>query len=581
MIKHPEVEVVIVGGGWTGGILAAELGKAGKQVVMLERGHARDTADYQHRDELRYGIRHELMQDLEVESWTLRHSLGETALPYRYLGSWLPGTGMGGAGIHWAAQTWRFTDWDFKIRSNVLERYGASKIPSDMTIADWGIDYATLEPYYWQFEQMAGISGKAGNLKGKKVPGGNVLEAPRAHEYPVPPMPLAHAPRYFKEAAEKLGYHPFPGPSATLPQAYTNPDGVARGECAYCGTCTGFGCEVGAKADPVVTVLPVAMRSKRFELRTESNVYNITHSGKKATGVRYYDAAGLEHDQPAHIVILGAFMFNNVRLLLLSGMSAPYDPHTGTGVVGRNFAYQSSAGATGFFKNTRFNKWIGTGALQECIDDFYGDNFDHKNLDFIGGGNVSCGAGGLTPIANAASMPSTIPAWGSRWKAGMHDWYDRSIGVGMQGEVVAYKWRSVDLDPTYTDAHGHPLLRITFDWADNERNMTDYVAKKSAAIVKAAGADIVETNPPLPPHFDTVPYQSTHVTGGAIMGSDPSRSVVNNYLQMWDYPNVFIVGASAFPQNAGKNPTGTVGALAYRAADGIINHYMKSPKLLA
>lgn len=578
-MKHPEAEVVIVGGGWTGGILAAELGKAGMQVVMLERGQLRDNSDFQRHDELRYGIRHELMQDVAVETWSLRHNLRETALPYRYLGSWLPGTGMGGAGIHWAAQTWRFTNHDFKIRSETAQRYGKSKIKPDMAIADWGISYEELEPYYDKFEKMAGIAGKAGNLNGRKIPGGNVLEEPRSHEYPVKPMPTAHAPGVFGKAAAKLGYHPFPQPSATLPVSYTNPDGVSRAACTYCGMCVNFGCEVGAKADPVVTVLPVAQRSKKFELRTGCNVFRIDHDSHKATGVKYYDSAGVVHEQPASIVILGAFMFNNVRLLLLSGMGKPYDPHTGNGVVGRNFAYQSSAGATGYFKNTRFNKWIGSGALGTCIDDYYGDNFDHKDLDFIGGGNIAASSGGEPPISNA-SVPDSVKPWGAEWKAGLHQWFDRSMSAGMQGEVIAYKWRCVDLDPTYRDAHGHPVLRITFDWAENERKMAAYIGPKVAKIIKAAGADIVDTNAEMAPHFDTVPYQSTHVTGGAIMGADQGTSVVNNYLQMWDYHNVFVVGASAFPQNGGKNPTGTVGALAYRAADGIINHYRKNPKNL-
>jgi gluconate 2-dehydrogenase alpha chain len=426
---------------------------------------------------------------------------------------------------------------------------------------------------------MAGISGKAGNIRGRKIPGGNVLEAPRGHEYPVPPMPTAHAPGVFGKAAAKLGYHPFPQPSATLPKPYTNPDGVARGSCTFCGMCSFYGCEVGAKADPVVTVLPVAQRSKKFELRTECNVFRISHDAGKARSVMYYDAAGNIHEQPGSIIILGAFMFNNVRLLLLSGMGRPYNPNTGQGVVGRNFAYQSSAGATGFFKSTRFNGWIGSGALGTCIDDFYGDNFDHKDLDFIGGGNVSSLVIGEAPI-ESTRVPDNIPPWGGQWKAAMHQWYDRSISAGMQGEVVAYKWRCVDLDPTYRDAYGHPLLRITFDWAANERNMSAHIGPRIAKIIKATGANIVETSDTLAPHFDTVPYQSTHVTGGAIMGADPGTSVVNNYLQMWDFDNVFVVGASAFPQNGGKNPTGTVGALAYRAADGIINKYRHHPRPL-
>jgi gluconate 2-dehydrogenase alpha chain len=310
-------------------------------------------------------------------------------------------------------------------------------------------------------------------------------------------------------------------------------------------------------------------------LRTEGNVFRIKHDGKKATGVLYYDAAGEVHEQPADIVIVGAFMFNNVRLLLLSDMGKKYDPVTGRGVIGRNFAYQSSASASGWM-NERLNKWIGAGALAESIDDFYGNNFNHEGLGFIGGGNISAAAGGEAPIQNTG-VPAGAPAWGSGWKKAMKENFDKGISAGAQLEVVAYKWRSVDLDPTYRDAMGHPLLRVTFDWAENERKMAAYIATKCEGIVKAMGAKNIVASGVLPPHFDTVAYQSTHVTGGAIMGTDPHETAVNTWTQMWDFPNTFVIGSSAFPQNAGKNPTGTVGALAYRLADGIIHHYRKRP----
>jgi gluconate 2-dehydrogenase alpha chain len=133
----------------------------------------------------------------------------------------------------------------------------------------------------------------------------------------------------------------------------------------------------------------------------------------------------------------------------------------------------------------------------------------------------------------------------------------------------------MDLDPTYRDRYGNPLLRITFDWTPNERKMVAFMATKFRAILQAAGARDISVTTNLEPHYDTVRYQSTHNTGGTIVGSDPHTSVVNNYLQMWDAQNMFIVGASNFPQNAGFNPTGTVGALAYRAAEGMKKYHAR------
>src|SRR5215211_8654865 len=168
--KLKEVDVVLVGLGWTGGILAKELSEAGLKVVALERGGMRSTKDDFYvpaiRDELRFGIRNELCQDVARDTLTIRNSPKQEALPMRRLGSFLPAQGVGGAGVHWNGHTWRWTDMELRVRSLYEERYGKSYIPEDMTIQDWGITYDELEPYYDRFEYTAGISGKAGNIRG-------------------------------------------------------------------------------------------------------------------------------------------------------------------------------------------------------------------------------------------------------------------------------------------------------------------------------------------------------------------------------------------------------------------------------
>src|SRR6187549_2280150 len=216
--KLKEVDAVVVGLGWTGGIMSAELARAGLKVVALERGAPRDTdKDYAVpaiRDELRYVLRHDLMQNTARDTLTVRNNPTQEALPMRRLGSFLPGEVVGGSGVHWSGHTWRWTDMEFKIRSMYEERYGRNFIPADMTIADWGITYAELEPYYDKFERVAGVSGKAGNIRGKIQPGGNPFEGPRAREYPLPPLKSSLAADVFRNAAADNGYHPFPRPTA-------------------------------------------------------------------------------------------------------------------------------------------------------------------------------------------------------------------------------------------------------------------------------------------------------------------------------------------------------------------------------
>jgi gluconate 2-dehydrogenase alpha chain len=586
MAVQKKVDVVIVGVGWVGGIIAAELTKAGLEVLGLERGHLRGraTADWMEKkfDELRYSIRYELFQNTAHETWTLRHNLSETALPIRQLGSFLPGTGLGGAGVHWNGMTWRFHPRDFTIRTSTIDRYGASFIPPDMAIQDWGITYDELEPYYDKFEYMAGIAGKAGNLKGQKIPGGNIFEGPRAREYPVKPVGETPIGRLFSKASTELGFHPFPGPTANLPALqYKNPDGIVRTQCNYCGYCERFGCEVGAKSDPIVTVIPVAVKTGRFKMRGYSNVFAIKHDGKNGQSVLYYDAAGVVQEQPADVIVLAAYVFNNVRTLLLSKLGQPYDPATGTGSVGRNYAYQvGGAGATGWFKSKKFKRYMGAGGLQVVIDDFGADNFDHSALGFIGGGSIAAAQTGARPIQNLSVPPGT-PPFGRDWKVAVREFYDSVMGIGFQGESPSYKTHFLDLDPNYRDRFGLPLIRIAFDWEPNERKMVAFAGTQILPIMQATNPDFVVGGPgSLPAHYDSVPYQSTHNTGGTIMGADPATSVVNNYLQMWDAPNVFVVGASNFPQQAGLNPTGTVGALAYRAAEGILKFHKTGKALV-
>jgi gluconate 2-dehydrogenase alpha chain len=585
MATLKSVDAVVIGVGWTGGIVASELTRAGINVVGLERGMYRDTdPDFtvpQVHDELAYGIRYKLFQDAAKETYTFRNNTMQTALPIRQFGSFIPGDGLGGAGVHWNGVTWRFLPWDFQTRSQSVARYGASILGDDCTSQDWGITYDQLEPFYDRFEYLCGIGGKAGNLKGKKIPGGNVFEGPRSRDYPNPPMKQQYAGELFTHGTTELGYHPFPQPSANATRAYTNPEGAQLGLCVYCGYCERYSCEMGAKASLQTTLLPSLKKNPRFELRTNAKVLriNLDAAGKRAVSVTYLDGQGQEQTQPADMIYVTAFALNNVRLLLLSKIGKPYDPVTNTGVVGRNYAYQVNTSATLFFEGKHFNNFMASGAIGTVIDDFNGDNFDHGGLDFIGGADLSQANSNARPILYHPTPPGT-PKWGAAWKEAVVKYYNNSASLNAQGGCQSYRGNYLDLDPTYSDAYGQPLMRMTMDWYKHEHKQSAFMVEKLNQIGKAMGAKITAAAP-LPEHYDIVPYQSTHNVGGAVMGSEPATSVVNPFGQSWDVSNVFVLGASSFPQNAGYNPTGTVGALAYHTMDAVVNRYLKSPGPLA
>lgn len=582
--EHDAVEIVTIGGGMTASILAALiLPSTDHRMVSIEQGGARWTyPDFQHNhDSLRYSNRFELMQDLSQVSWTWRPDAQSAALPMRQYGSFNPGQGLGGSMVHWTALTWRFLPTDFIYRSHHEERYGADKIPDEMTVQDWGITYEDLEPYYDALEYDMGISGQAGNLGGRIIEGGNPFEGPRQRPYPNPPLVQQTFGRLFTDATKRLGLHPFPTPSGILSQAYTDPFGNVRAGCLYCGFCTRYGCEVGAKTSPLTTWLPPALATDRYEVRTRSHVLGIeTGADGRATGVRYVDSAGEEHFQPAEVVISSAYTLENVRNLLLARSDThPDGIGNDRGMVGRNYTYQLNLEpAKGSFPGHRFNFFMGNGCTGPQIHDYNGDNFDHSGEDFIGGARMYPSMGQREPVGSAETLLDGLAdkGWGSEWKSMLSANWDSIGSIGIEGESPAYEGNFCDLDPHFKDAWGLPLLRLTFDWRENERNMYRFLANRAEEIINAMGADRTSVTSELAPYrYDQ--YQSTHATGGAIMGTNPGNSVTNSYGQVWDTPNVFVTGAALYPQNPGANPTGTVGALAYRTAEAIRDRYFKAP----
>ena len=585
MRKLPHKDVVIIGLGWTGSIMANELTDEGLDVVAIERGPWRDAAtdfppNYD-QDELRYRIRHELFLRPDQTTFTFRNKMDQTALPIRTWGAFMPPNGVGGGGVHWNAETWRFLPSDFVLKTHLTERYGAGFLPPDMTIQDWGVTYDEIEPYYDRFEYLCGTSGQAGNLKGKILEGGNPFEGPRSRPYPNPPQAQPFSYTLFAKAARELGYKPFPQPSGNMSQAYRNPLGVRLGPCTYCGFCEWFGCGNNSKSSPQTTILPVLVRKSNFLARDNCEVtrINTDGSGKRATGVTFVDTSGEEWEQPADLVILSAYTVFNVQLLLLSGIGKPYDPVANQGVIGRNYSHQTISDVTGFFDKAKFNfnPFIASGSIGMCIDEFNGDNFDHGPHGFVGGGYMGQVQTNGRPI-QTTPVPAGTLRWGARWKTAVRDNYLSSVkpGTGVHGSFYSYRDVYLDLDPTYKDRFGRPLMRMTIDFHENELKQNAFLTDRFDEIIKAMGAKETLKEYRKGP-YDITQYQTTHLCGGAIMGTDPSTSAINRYLQSWDVPNLFVTGASGFPQNAGYNPTGTLSALAFWSADAIRNRYLKNP----
>jgi len=581
---RPKADVVIVGLGWSGSTMAEELTRHGLNVVAIERGAWRETStDFPttvDTDELRWATRKEILQPANVETYTFRNNVKQEALPAREWNNWTLGWNVGGAGTHWAAASWRFNPWDFEVKTRVLERYGRKQLVEGLIVQDWGITYKELEPYYTRFEQIAGTSGQAGVINGEKIAGGNPFEGSRTTAYPTKPLVPSRWGNIFTETTTKMGYHPFPVPTGTVSEAWTNPLGVKMAPCTYCGYCQLFGCGNWSKSSANACILPALMVRKNFSVVTEAEVLRVNLAGDKktATGVTFIDSNGNTGEQPADIVIISAYQLDNVRLMLLSGIGKPFNPVTGEGVVGRAYSFQTLSYAYVHFEHEQLNPYINTGALAIQIDDFNADNFDHSGLGFIGGAGIQGLSNSGLPIGLSSTLAPGSKQWGTGWKKAFKQSYQNYAMIQGQGTNYSHRDQFLDLDPTYKDRHGQPLLRMTYDYNLNDQRSGRFVRDRCNDIAKQVGAKHIEAVSFADNHYTPfTPNDSSHTIGGAVMGADPKTSALNRFQQSWDVHNVFVLGASSFPNNGGFNPTITIGALALWTATAIREQYLKNP----
>jgi len=564
-----KTDVVIVGVGAAGGILAAELGKAGMKVIGLERGPRLATEDFTAHDELRFFQRQDLRPNVKRQPITWRPNADTRADPLPVLNY---GNQAGGGSVHYGAVSWRFHEDDFRARSHTIERYGASAIPQDSSLADWPLSYADLEPYYDRAEYELGVSGKAGNVQGNKIDGGNVFEAPRRREYPLPALRDDQSGVVFRAAAGKLGYHPFPTPRAILSEDYQGRPG-----CTYCGFCQAFGCHVGAKSSILVTKLPEADATGNFKLVTGAMCYRVNSDNSgQVTGVSYYGPGGSDNTIEAELVILSPFIYDNTRLLLLSKTDKfPNGLANSSGQVGKHLTAHMMPNVLVAFDDRYVNVFMGPSAQKHTIDDVNADNFDHGSMSFIRGSQISIGTISLQggPIGTTTfNPPPGIPRWGAAYRDYLATYFAKQAAMVAQTENLPYADQTIDLDPNVRDQWGLPAPRLTYDWRrPNELARVEFMMRKMEELGHAMGAAHVWRSPLGPG------APGAHHEGGTRMGSDPKTSVVNRYGQSWDSPNLFIIGSSTFPSMSGFNPTLTIQALAYMSADAIVNRYKKNP----
>ncbi len=548
-------DVVLIGVGAVGGVAALPLARAGLDVIGLEAGNwltARDFAP----DELRNNIRGwpQSVQKANREVPTHRRSEGAPYSPRPSVHPMM--NAVGGTSLHYWGQSWRLNPWDFRVVSETARRYGAGRIPAGSTVEDWPFGLEELEPYYDAVEYEVGISGQAGNINGTIDEGGNIFEGPRQREYPMPPLRGSGFTELMSDAARGLGWHPFPGPAAIASRTYEG-----RAGCVYHGFCSRGGCHIDAKSSTAVSTIPKAMDTGRFSVVARARVSRIeVDNDGRVRGVTYFKD-GEEYFQPADAVLLASYVYENVRMLLLSQSAAyPDGLSNNRGQVGRHYFTHNHRGWVTALFPFDLNNWYGAAAQGVAVDDWADDNFDHAGLDFIGGGNLWVYTERRPISAAGMNTFGRAPRWGSEWKSFIRENADRWTGSYLQKTTLPYDDNYLDLDPNVTDPYGDPVCRITADFKENEVRLTEFIQDRMVEWFTAAGA--IET---IRNDIETM-GPATHAYGGTRMGRDPDTNVVDEWGFSHEAPNLGILGGSVMGTSGARNPTLTAQALAWRTA---------------
>ena len=536
--KRDLVDFIVIGSGAAGGVMARELSRAGFDVLVFEQGPRREAHEFEH-DELSYWFNYGLTNDPEHHPQTFRKTPADAAVRAAP-GALLPLTyarTVGGSTAHFAANYWRFHEVDFNERSLLGDIPGTS-------FADWPITYADLEPYYTKVDWEIGVSGLAGAYPN---------EPRRSRPYPMPPLPVKSSGVLLERGARRLGLHPFPAPLAIASRPYRG-----RAACIHCGFCLGYGCEARAKASTLYTVIPEAEATRRCEVRSDSYVFRLATSNQwRVTGVHYYDRDRREHFQKARAVIVCANGAETPRLLLMSADARfPDGLANSSGLVGKNLMINQGTSSFGVFEH-ELNEYKSVQATR-VVHDFY--DADPKR-GFYGGGGIDSRIGPNPALWSLSGPPG--PQWGKAYKEYLRAFSRTMLAAGWT-TALPNEANSVSLDPDVKDAWGLPAIRCTYKDHPDDLRFASWLRDRADEILVAAGA-ISTWHKPI-----TEMSAGLVALGTCRMGDNPRKSVVDRFHRSHDVPNLFLCDGSSFVTSGRGQPTMTIQALAFRAAEYIV-----------
>ncbi len=522
-MANDPVDVLIIGAGASGAAMAWSLADTRMHILCLEQGDWMNPSEYPST-----GVHWESRAFSEF-SISPNQRKRDTDYPINEKDSAIGVAnfnGVGGGTILYAGHFPRFHPSDFRVKS--LDDVGD----------DWPINYEQLEPFYGMNDRMMGVSGMSGD------------PAYPTKQTVMPPLPMGYSGEIFGKAFNKLGWHWWPSDVAI---ATTDYDGRAR--CINLGAC-GSGCAQGSKASSDVTYWPHAIRAG-VELKTRCRVREITVNDEgMASGVMYFDENGDEQFQPAEVVVMACNGVGTPRILLNSTSTAfPDGIANSSGLVGKNLMFHPYANIQGVVSDET-DGYRGP-PLSIWSKEFYETD---ASRGFVRGFTLEMHRGNrVVGTALNGVMSGRIP-----WGEGHHDAYRRlhnhMLGMSAICEDLPEEHNRVTLDPDLKDSDGIPAPKIDYKLSENSQRMLDFAVERGTELLETCGATEILVQSP-------IPFGGWHLLGTARMGSDPTKSVVNEWGRSHDVRNLFVIDGSIFVTSAGVNPTQTIQSLALYIAD--------------
>ena len=541
-----DVDVVIIGGGAVGSMVASRLAHKGLKVVVLEAGPWRSRDSYRP-DELgqafygRAGLGPKFNAETprwvrtigDVDDRPLTFSLGRMA------------NGVGGSSVLYGARFRRFFPHHFRQYSAVASRGLTGMLPDAASLADWPIGYDELEPYYNELEWMTGVAGEPSPF------------TPRSRPLPFGPLRPFAAGDAFRAAASQLGYRPYGIPVGRVGEPR---DGVIP---TYDPWDEGIGTDSRERWTPLDTLLPAALATGNLDLRTMCRARRIVTDGAgRARGIVYRDPDGRERQQNARVTIVAAYTFETIRLLALSGNDArPDGLGNNKGQLGLNYMSKMFPQVVGEFRDKVFNRHTGPGGQAVVVEDLMADGAIEARGIF-GGGTLST-ENQLLPLQIASDpAPLNAPRWGVGYKQHLRGWNNRAA-IKIQADALPLTTNRLLLDPRWRDRSGvgDPVIRVVWDLCEPDRLLYEHMQERAEELLRQMGADRIGRGP-----IETG-VGCCHDLGGARAGEDHAQSVVDPDWQVHDTPGLYVFSGATFPTCPGINPTLTIWAWALRNAD--------------